>query len=49
MSDATPIPDSPTSDRDLSFKQVITPLPTLEPRLTSDQNEQFNGGIDIDE
>lgn len=50
MSDATPVPDSPTSDRDLSMSQhhQFTPLPVLEATNTYLQDDHLAGGTDID-
>ena len=44
LSDATPIPDSPTSERHIGLKEEKTPLPMLDPRPSLMQDDHLIGG-----
>jgi hypothetical protein len=48
VSDDTPVPDSPTSENNLSFRDYHhpTPIPILEPTMILN-DEQNTGGIEI--
>jgi hypothetical protein len=48
VSDDTPVPDSPLSDRNISFNaNHQTPIPVLEPKQNLPDEQQITGGIEI--
>ncbi len=47
VSDDTPVPDSPISEKNISFNaNHETPMPVLEPKLTVQDEQIITGGIE---